>query len=106
MGGTQEKVEVTCLDDTVRKYINGIKSYGESLDFGFLYDGTASTGNYAVLSALNSETAFKVEFDLDATNKHAFVFTGEPSVAFNDTADVSAFTFTLSVAPLTDIYYI
>ena len=42
IGGTSEKVDVTVLSDAVKKYIDGIKDYGD-LAFKFLYDNSAET---------------------------------------------------------------
>ena len=39
MGGTPEKVDVTTLADASRKYIDGVKDYGD-LAFKFLYENT------------------------------------------------------------------
>ena len=40
LGGTADSVEVTTLDDAAHTFINGLLSYGDSLDFVFLYDKT------------------------------------------------------------------
>ena len=37
LGGSADSVEVTTLDDAAHMYINGLKDYGDSLDFTFLY---------------------------------------------------------------------
>ena len=42
MGGTPEKVDVTTLADASRKYIDGIKDYGD-LAFKFLYENISRT---------------------------------------------------------------
>ena len=44
LGGTAEKVEVTTLADGNKKYINGIKDFGD-LAFKFLYDNSTTTSN-------------------------------------------------------------
>ena len=51
LGGDVEKVEVTTLADGVRRYINGIKDFGD-LEFQFLFDNTTSTSSYRVLRAV------------------------------------------------------
>ena len=43
LGGSADSVEVTTLDDAAHMYINGLKDYGDSLDFTFLYDKTQFT---------------------------------------------------------------
>lgn len=108
LGGTPDKIEITCLDDIEHKYMNGIKSYGDSLAFKFLYDGTATTGNYALLSALTGTQQFKVEFNIPSgqgTTGHTFTFSGEPSVVMDAITNNSALTFTLNIAPQSAIVY-
>lgn len=64
IGGTPEKLDVTVLKDTCKKYINGIKDYGD-LAFKFLYDNGSETADYRVLRKYeeSGETVqFKVEF--------------------------------------------
>jgi hypothetical protein len=100
MGATAEKVEVTTLADTAKRYINGLKDYGE-MAFKFLYANTASDSFY-ILRALESAgtlTTFRIEFPDYST----FVFSGYVSVKI-DSAGVNApLTFTLNINMNTDI---
>ena len=64
LGSKVDKVEVTVLADGSKKYISGIREYGD-LDFVFLYDNTVTTGNYRVLKAFEDAglvTLWKVIF--------------------------------------------
>ena len=44
LGGTPEKIDVTCLADGNKKYINGLVDYGD-LAFKFLYDNSDAQSN-------------------------------------------------------------
>lgn len=50
MGSEPEKVENTCLSDTVKKYEYGIGDPGD-LEFKFKYDNSSTTSPYRVLRA-------------------------------------------------------
>lgn len=63
-GGTPEKIDVTVLSDSVKKYVPGIKDLGD-LVFKFLYDNSSETSNYRVLKGLadaNTAATFKIEY--------------------------------------------
>lgn len=101
MGGTPEKIDVTCLADTCKKYINGIKDYGD-LAFNFLYDADSTTSSYKILKGL--ETAgttndYQVKFP-DGTT---FTFSAEVSVKTGSGSVNNALTFTATFALSTDI---
>lgn len=64
LGGTVEKVEVTTLADGAKRYISGIKDYGD-LSFKFLYDTDDSASSFKVLKVAEEAGtvgAFTVEF--------------------------------------------
>jgi hypothetical protein len=39
LGGDVEAIEITTLADAAHTYTDGLKNYGDSLAFKFLYDG-------------------------------------------------------------------
>lgn len=93
LGGTPDKVDVTCLADGNKKYINGLVDYGD-LAFKFLYDNSSETSNYRVLKGLTGVNHFKITFPDNTT----FGFTGEVSCSL-DAASVNAdLTFTANIA--------
>lgn len=100
LGGAPEKVEVTTLADSARRYIAGVKEYGD-LAFTFLYDNTASTGSFAIAHELEGDGVkyWEVSFP-DGTKFH---FTGECSCAVSGGAVNAALTFTLNIALNSDI---
>lgn len=64
IGGSVEKVEITTLADGAKRYINGIKDYGD-LSFKFLYDTDDTASSFKALkSAEDAGTvgSFVVEF--------------------------------------------
>ena len=63
LGGTAEKVDVTVLADGNKKYINGVKDFGD-LAFKFLYDNSGATSNYRIVRGL--EEAGSVVFSFIA----------------------------------------
>ena len=101
LGGTPEKVDVTVLSDSVKKYIDGVKDYGD-LQFKFLYDNSSETASYRVLKGLEgSETPTKFQIALPDETK--FSFSGFVSVKMDSAAVNAALTFTLSIALQSEI---
>lgn len=97
LGGSADSVEVTTLDDAAHMYINGLKDYGDSLDFTFLYDKT----QFTTLNGLSGTISWKVTFP--GTSAATFTFDGESSVKINSVGVNDAITYTLSVKPSTAI---
>lgn len=93
LGGTPEKIDVTCLADGNKKYINRLVDYGD-LAFKFLYDNSSEISNYRVLKGLTGVNHFKITFP-DTTT---FTFTGECSCSLNAAAVNAALTFTANIA--------
>ena len=99
VGGSADSVEVTTLDDTAHKYINGLLDYGDSLDFTFLYDKT----QFTALNALTGTISWKIT--LPGTSSLTATFDGECSVKLNGVGVNDAITYTLSVKPSTAITF-
>lgn len=91
LGGTTESVEVTTLDDAAHMYINGLISYGDSLDFIFLYEKE----QFATLSAGGDSTAWTVTLP-DASKCS---FSGAYSVKIDGVGVEAPITYTLSIKP-------
>jgi hypothetical protein len=102
MGGEVEKVEITTLADASRRYINGIKDFGD-LAFTFLYSNEAATDSYTILQALEAEyeadpTKEPTEFQVEFPDGTTFTFAGFPSVVIAGAGVNEALTFTLNIA--------
>lgn len=101
LGGDPEKVEVTTLADSTKKYISGVRDLGD-LQFKFLYDNSGPNSNYRILRGLqeNNELAtFKVEYP-DGT---AHQFDAYVSVKMDAASVNAALTFTATMFLQSDI---
>lgn len=91
LGGEVEAIEITTLADGAHVYTDGLKNYGDSLGFKFLYEGA----QFAELNALEGVSSWKVELPDGET----CTFTGTSSVKLDGVGINSALTYTLSVKP-------
>ena len=101
LGGTPDKVEVTTLADASRRYIKGIKDYGD-LTFKFLYQNDTATSNFRILRGLE-ESGKIVEWKVEFPDGTAFAFSGECSVASSDGSVGGYIAFTLNISLNSDI---
>jgi len=51
LGGTTDTVEVTTFDDAAHMFIKGLLSYGDSVDFTFLY----ASDQFTLLSSMDGQ---------------------------------------------------
>lgn len=93
LGGDTESIEITTLADAAHTYTDGLKNYGDSLAFKFLYEKE----QFATLNAIGSGTVsyWKVELP-DGT---ACTFSGSSSVKLDGVGVNAALTYTLSIKP-------
>ena len=91
LGGDVEAIEITCLADAAHMYTDGIKNYGDSLAFKFLYDAT----QFADLNGTTGEQDWKVELPDGETCS----FSGTCSVKLDGVGVNAALTYTLSIKP-------
>lgn len=101
LGGTAEKVDVTVLADGNKKYINGIKDYGD-LAFKFLYDNSGATSNYRVVRGLE-EAGKVVEWKVTFPDNTEFAFSGEVTTSIDGASVNNAITFTATINLNSDI---
>lgn len=94
LSGSVETLEITTLGDNVRKYRNGIKSWGDTLEFEFLYN-TTQFNTLAACEAAESEELWLIL--LPDGNK--LYFSGYCSVRLNGVGVGEVLTFTLSIRP-------
>ena len=95
LGGDVEALEVTCLSDTAHVYIDGLKNYGDSLAFKFLYEKE----QFATLNSLTDSQTWKVELPDGAT----CTFGGTCSVKLDGVGVNAALTYTLAIKPNTEM---
>ncbi len=91
LGGDAEAIEITTLADAAHMYTDGIKNYGDSLSFKFLYEKE----QFSVLNALTGSQEWKVELPDGAT----CTFGGSCSVKLDGVGVNAALTYTLAVKP-------
>ena len=101
LGGTAEKVDVTTLADGNKKYINGIKDFGD-LAFKFLYDNSTTTSNYRVVRGLE-EAGNVVDWKVTFPDNTEFAFSGEVTTAIDSASVNNALTFTANITLNSDI---
>lgn len=103
LGGTAESIEITTLADDAHMYMNGIKTYGDSLDFKFLYEPT----QFNTLAALAGDIDWQVSLP-DGVNgaiDTTCTFKGTASVKIDSVGVNSAMTYTLSVKPTSSMVF-
>lgn len=91
LGGDVEAIEITTLADAAHMYTDGIKSYGDSLAFKFLYEKE----QFAELAALTGSQEWKVVLPDSSTCS----FGGSGSVKLDAVGVNAALTYTLSIKP-------
>ena len=97
LGGDAEAIEITTLADAAHMYTDGIKNYGDSLAFKFLYEKT----QFTTLNGLTNSAEWKVELPDGAS----CTFGGTCSVKLDGVGVNAALTYTLSVKPNSEMVW-
>lgn len=97
LGGTAESIEITTLADAAHMYTDGIKNYGDSLAFKFLYEKE----QFTELSALEGSQNCVVTLPDGAT----CTFSGTCSVKLDGVGVNAALTYTLSIKPNSEMVF-
>lgn len=97
LGGDVEAIEITTLADAAHTYTDGIKNYGDSLAFKFLYEDT----QFTELNSLTGSQDWKVTLP-DGTT---CTFGGTSSVKLDGVGVNAALTYTLSVKPNSEMVW-
>lgn len=97
LGGDTDSIEVTTFDDSAHMYINGLKDYGNSLAFVFLYEKT----QFSALNALDGE----VEWKVDLPDETTCTFKGMPSIKLTGQGTNDAMKYTLSIKPTDEMVF-
>ena len=97
LGGDTEAIEITTLADAAHMYIDGIKNYGDSLAFKFLYEET----QFMTLNGLTESQNWKVSLPDGATCS----FGGTCSVKLDGVGVNAALTYTLNIKPNTEMVF-
>ena len=91
LGGDSEAIEITTLADSAHMYTDGIKNYGDSLSFKFLYE----KAQFTELNGTTGSQTWKVELPDSAV----CTFSGTCSVKLDGVGVNAALTYTLAVKP-------
>jgi len=95
LGSSPEKIDVTTLADSSRRYIPGIRDYGD-LVFKFLYDNRTAGANFRILK--NMETAgTPVNFEVRYPDNSSHTFSAIPSVSMDAGSINGALTFSATM---------
>lgn len=97
LGGDSEAIEITTLADAAHMYTDGIKNYGDSLAFKFLYEKT----QFEELNGTKTSSTWKVELPDGAT----CTFDGTCSVKLDGVGVNAALTYTLAVKPNSEMIW-
>lgn len=97
LGGDTEAIEITTLADAAHMYTDGIKNYGDSLAFKFLYD----TDQFELLQGVTADAKWIVTLP-DGTECS---FDGTCSVKLDGVGVNAALTYTLNIKPTSEMVW-
>lgn len=95
LGGSTEAIEITTLADAAHMYTDGLKDYGDSVEFKFLYEET----QFSTLNGLSGSTEWQVKLPDQSTCS----FSGTSSVKLDGVGVGAALTYTLAIKPNTEM---
>ena len=98
LGGDTEAIEVTTLADSAHMYTDGIKNYGDSLVFKFLYDAL----QFSMFTEEITEVII-LKWKVELPDGTACEFEGTPSAKLDAVGVNSALTYTLSIKPTSEM---
>lgn len=97
LGGDAEAIEITTLADAAHMYTDGIKNYGDSLPFIFLYEE-------AQFTELNGLTG-AIEWKVTLPDENTCTFSGTCSVKLAGVGVNAALTYTLAIKPNSEMIW-
>ena len=97
LGGDSEAIEITTLADAAHMYCDGIKNYGDSLAFKFLY----KKEQFTTLNGLKTVCDWEVALPDGAK----CTFKGTCSVKLDGVGVNAALTYTLAVKPNSEMLW-
>lgn len=97
LGGSSEAIDITTLEDAAFMYMDGIKNYGDNLEFKFLYEKQ----QFTTLNGLKDSQQWKVELPDGSTCS----FGGTCSVKLESAAVNTALTYILAIKPNSEMIW-
>ena len=101
LGSSPEKIDITTLADTSKRYIPGIKDYGD-LVFKFLYDNRAAGANYRVFKGME-DAGSAITFQLRYPDGATHTFDAIPAVSMDAGSINGALTFSVTMMMQSDV---
>lgn len=101
LGGEKEKIEITTLADSAKRYRNGIKDYGD-LAYKFLYDNSTATSNYRVLKGFDDNDDV-VDFKITYADGTSHAFRAQVGVKLDGVGVNGVMTFTANLSLQSDL---
>ena len=95
LGGSTEAIEITTLADAAHMYTDGLKDYGDSIEFKFLYEET----QFSTLNGLSGS----IEWQVKLPDQSTCSFSGTSSVKLDGVGVGAALTYTLAIKPNTEM---
>lgn len=95
LGGSTEAIEITTLADAAHMYTDGLKDYGDSIEFKFLYEET----QFSTLNGLSGS----IEWQVKLPDQSTCSFSGTSSVKLDGVGVGTALTYTLAIKPNTEM---
>ncbi len=95
LGGKVDKVDVTTLADSSKRYIQGLTDPGD-LAFKFLYDNSSAAANFRILKGLETAGTI-VPFEVTYAHDTKHDFTASVQVSMDSTKTGEALTFTANL---------
>lgn len=96
LGGEAEAIEITTLADEAHMYCDGIKNYGDSLTFKFLYEKT----QFTTLQGLEP-----CEWRVELPDGTSCTFGGASSVKLDGVGVNAALTYSLAIKPTSSMLW-
>lgn len=100
LGTTTETIEVTTLADEAHMYTDGLKNYGDSLDFKFLYE----PGQYQDLNP-GGGIIMPVKWKVSLPGGCECIFSGKHTVKLDGVGVNAVLTYTLSIRPTSEMQW-
>ena len=102
LGGTPNKIDVTCLDDDVTKSIPGIQELGD-MAFTFFNDNAQDSAETILFQAYNTDKLAVHDFELALSNGVKYTFSGQIALVQKGGGINTAATFDLNIYLTTEI---
>lgn len=103
LGGDVDKIEITNLMSGAHEYTNGIKNYGDTVSFKFYY----ATAQFNELAGLVDENNIPVDctWKVDLPDNTTCTFDGAPTVKLDGASYNVALTYSLNIAPTSEMVF-